>query len=270
MTVTRTQTPPRNGSLPLALAAEVLAFEWTKLRSVRSTQLTVLISAVVTLGITAIVGATLSTARAGGPLDPLVSSFLGYAEYAALPVTVLGVLVFTSEYSTGLIRTTFVAVPRRWTVLAAKAAVTGGAALVVGEVLAFGCFWLTQALIARGGHPGLSLADPRVPGAVVIAGYCLAACAMLGVGIGAIIRHTAGAIATAIGVIYLLAVLCLILPAPWDTRLGRFTLPFAAYQAVSARPQPGLLSPAWSVLVLIGWPAVVLLVAALVITRRDA
>jgi ABC-2 type transport system permease protein len=267
--VTATRTPPRAGPPRPARATEVLAFEWTKLWSVRSTQWTVLISAVATLGITAIVGVTLGTARAGGPLDPLVSSFLGYAEYAVLPVTVLGVLVFTSEYSTGLIRITFVAVPRRWTVLAAKAAVTGGAALVIGEVLAFACFWLTQALIARGGHPGMSLADPRVPGAVVTAGYCLAACALLGVGIGAIVRHTAGAIAAAIGVIYLLAVLCLILPAPWDSRLGRFTLPFAAYQAVSAHPQHGLLSPTWSVLVLIGWPAVVLLAAALVITRRD-
>jgi hypothetical protein len=74
----------------------------------------------------------------------------------------------------------------------------------------------------------------------------------------------------AITVIYLLAVLCLVLPSPWNIRLGRFTLPFAAYQLVTLHPQPGLLSPGLSMLVLIGWPAAVLLAATLVITRRDA
>ena len=71
-------------------------------------------------------------------------------------------------------------------------------------------------------------------------------------------------------VIYLLAVLCLVLPSPWNVRLGRFTLPFAAYQLITAHPQPGLLSPGLSMLVLIGWPAAALLAATLVITRRDA
>ena len=278
MTTQQTQTltlnPPegRNGPSWPARAREVLAFEWTKLRSTRATRWTVLISAIVTLAITAIVAGTVGHAPAGpagSPLDPQVTSFLGFAEYTVLPLTILAVLTFTSEYSTGMIRTTFVAVPRRWAVLAAKAAVAGTAGLIVGEVLAFACFWLTQALLAGGRHPGRSLADPGVPGAILAAGLALGVCAVVGVGLGAIIRHTAGAIAAAVGLIYLLAVLCLILPAPWDTRLGRFTLPFAAYQAISVHPQPGLLSPAWSVLVLIGWPAAVLLVAALVITRRD-
>jgi len=102
------------------------------------------------------------------------------------------------------------------------------------------------------------------------AGLVLAACAVVGVGVGAVIRHTAGAIAAAVTVIYLLAVLSLVLPSPWKDRLGRFTLPFAAYQLVTGHPQPGLLSPGLSMLVLIGWPAAALLAAALVITRRDA
>jgi len=73
----------------------------------------------------------------------------------------------------------------------------------------------------------------------------------------------------AVIVIYLLAVLCLALPAPWNTRLGRFTLPFAAYQAVTLHPRAGLLSPGLSILVLVAWPAVTLLVAGAVIVRRD-
>ena len=197
-----------------AQALDVVAFEWTKLRSVRSNRWTLLISVLVTLAITTVVAESLASMPARhSPVDPLVGSFAGYAEYTVLPVTVLSVLVFTSEYASGLIRTTFAAVPRRRAVLAAKAGVTGLAALAVGELLAFACFFLTQAILS--GHGGLSVAQPGVPGAVLAAGLALAACAVVGVAAGAIIRHTAGAIAAAITVVYLLAGLCLLLPPPW-------------------------------------------------------
>jgi ABC-2 type transport system permease protein len=256
----------------LARARDVLAFEWTKLRSIRSNYWTLLIAGVVTLAVTAIAAQAIASAPApppGGPMDPLTSSFLGYGEYTVLPVTVLSVLTFTSEYASGLIRTTFTAVPRRRAVLTAKAAVTGAAALIAGELLALACFLLTQAILS-GRHRGLALSHPGALRAVLAAGFVLAACAVVGVGIGAAIRHTAGAIAAAVTVIYLLAVLCLVLPSPWKLRLGRFTLPFAAYQLVTVHPQPGLLSPGPSTLVLLGWPAAALLAAAVVITRRDA
>ena len=103
------------------------------------------------------------------PVDPLTASFLGYRRVHRAAGHRAERAVFTSEYASGLIRTTFTAVPRRGTVLAAKAAVTGAAALVVGEVLAFACFLLTQA-IASGRHGGLSLSHPGVPGAVLAAG----------------------------------------------------------------------------------------------------
>jgi hypothetical protein len=255
----------------LARALDALAFEWTKLRSVRSNYWTLLIAATVTLGLTGIVAKGFASAPANGqpnPIDPLASSFLAYAEYTGIPVTVLSTLVFTSEYGSGLIRSTFTAIPKRWTVLAAKAAVTGGAALVIGEVLAFVCFLLTQAILS--GHAqSLSLADTGVLGSVLAAGFLLAVCALIAVGIGAIVRHTAGGIAASLAVVFLIGALCLALPAPWNTRIGKFTLPFAGYQTLVLHPQPGLLSPALSLLVLIAWPAVILLVAAVVITRRD-
>lgn len=243
----------------LARAHDVLAFEWTKLRSVRSNYWTLLIAAAATLGVTAIVAqsfASTPVSRHGAAADPLASSFLGYAEDTVLPLTVLGVLVFTSEYATGLIATTFTAVPRR------------PAALAAGELLAFACFFLTQAILSTH-HRGLSLSHPGVPGAVLAAGGVLAACVLVGVGLGAIIRHTAGAIAATVAVIYLLAVFCLILPSPWSTRIGRFTVPFAAYQTVASHPLAGLLSPALSMLVIIAWPAATLTAAAIVISRRD-
>lgn len=256
----------------LVRARDVLASEWTKLRSLRSNRWTLSIAAAVTLGLTAIVAESFAAAPATGrnaaPVDALAGSFLAYAEYMVLPVTVLSVLVFTSEYASGLIRTTFTAVPRRRAVLAAKAAVAGLTALAAGELLAFACFFLTQAILS-GHHRGLSLAHPGAARAVLAAGFVLAACVLVGVGAGAIFRHTAGAIAAALTVVYLLAVLCLVLPAPWSTRLGKFTMPFAAYQEVALHPRPDLLSPGLSLLVLLAWPAAALLAAAAVLTRRD-
>jgi ABC-type transport system involved in multi-copper enzyme maturation permease subunit len=256
----------------LVRALDVLAFEWTKLRSVRSNYITLIIAATATIGSTAIVAHTVGSAPAspqGGTLTALTVSFLGYAEYGVIPVSVLAVLQFTSEYTTGLISTTFCAVPRRWAVLAGKAAVAGGAALVAGEVLGFACFFLSQAMLS-GRHRGVSLAQPGVPGAVLAGGFLLCACALTALGLGAIIRRTPGAIAATLAVIYGLAAFCLALPSPWKDGIGKFTMPFAAWQVLATHPQPGLLSPALSMLVLIGWPAAALLAAALVITRRDA
>lgn len=266
-------TPPRiaatGRAVPsrLARARDVLGFEWTKLRSVRSNYVTLLIAAMATIGSTAVVAHTFASSPAappGGTITPLTVSFLGYAEYAVIPVSVLAVLQFTSEYTTGLIRTTFSAVPRRRAVLAGKAAVTGGAALVAGEVLAFSCFFLTQALLS-GRHRGVSLTQPGVTGAVLAGGFVLCACALTAVSLGAIIRHTPAAITAILAAIYGLAALCLVLPPPWRDDFGRFTMPFAAYEILSMHRQPGL-----SMLVIAGWPAAALLAAALVITRRDA
>jgi hypothetical protein len=243
MTAVQTRAAQAPKPSPAARAHDVLAFEWTKLRSVRSTSITLLIAAVVTIGATGIVAhAVASTPKPPpGGFSALSVSFLAYAEYTVIPVSVLAVLQFTSEYSSGLIRTTFAAVPQRWTVLAGKAAVVGAAALVIGEVLAFGCF-----------------------------AFVLCACALTALGLAAIVRHTAGAITAALGVIYLVAGLCFFLPSPWQADIGRFTLAFAASQVTALHPQAGLFSPGGSMLVLVAWPAGTLLVAGLVITRRDA
>jgi ABC-2 type transport system permease protein len=255
-----------------ARARDVLAFEWIKLRSVRSNYVTLLIAAIATIGSTAVVAHGLASTPAlppGAPITALTASFLGYGEYAVLPISVLAVLQFTSEYTTGLIRTTFAAVPRRWAVLTGKAAVSAAAALIFGEVLAFTCFFLTQAILS-GRHRGVSLASSGVPGAVMAAGFVLCACTLTALGLGAIIRHTAGAIVATIAAIYLVAAVCLAFPSPWKDEIGRFTMPFAASEVVALHPQAGLLSPAASILVLIAWPAAALLAAGLVITRRDA
>ena len=143
-----------------------------------------------------------------------------------------------------------------------------GVTLVAGELVAFACFALVQAVLS-GRHLSVSLSHPGVPGAVLATGLLLFVVATMGVGLGAIVRHTAGGIAALVGLIFLPAILAL-LPAPWGGRVGRFTLLEAAHQVTALHPATNLFAPALSLLVLLAWPAFTLLVAALLITRRDA
>jgi ABC-type transport system involved in multi-copper enzyme maturation permease subunit len=255
-------------AVPLAIRArDVLTSEWTKLRSTRSTYWTLLVAVATPIGLSALVAVTLANAPGrGAPLDPLLPGLISQ-EYAVLAVGVLGVLAFSTEYSTGLIRITFAAVPRRRAVLAAKAAVIGALTLVAGEVVAFACFALVQAVLS-GHRQGVSLSHPGVPGAVLADGLLLFVVATMGLGLGAIVRHTAGGIAALVGLIFLPAIVGL-LPAPWGGRIGRFTLLDAAQQVTALHPATNLFAPALSLLVLLAWPALTLLAAALLITRRD-
>ena len=143
-----------------------------------------------------------------------------------------------------------------------------GLTLAVGEAVAFASFGLDQAILASHGQ-GVSLGHPGVPGAVLSAGLLLCVCALLGLALGAIIRHTAGGIAATIAVILVPGIAAL-LPSPWDGRIGRFTLLEAAQQVSALHPAADLFSPGRSLLVLLAWPAAGLAAAALLITRRDA
>jgi hypothetical protein len=259
---------PAAGGLA-ARARDVLLSEWIKLRSVRSTYWALIVAAVVSVAGSALAAFPAGTAGKGAPLpDPVAFSFVGWAEYPVLAVGILGVLTFTSECATGQIRTTFTAVPRRLAVLAAKTVVVAALALVFGELLAVASFSLTQAILSRHGR-GVALSHPGVPGAVLAAGFVLVVVAVTGIGLGAAIRHTAGAIAV-LPVVFYLPLALLSLPAPWSHRIDRFTLPVAAYQVVALHPAANLLAPALSMLVLIAWPAIILAIAAILITRRAA
>jgi len=254
-------------SLPVR-ARDLLASEWTKFRSVRSTYWSLLVAVVTPVAVSAVVAFAFTSARnQGPPPDPLLPEVISL-EYAVIAVSVMGVLAFSAEYSTGLIRVTFSAAPRRRAVLAAKAVVLAVVTLAAGELVAFVSFWLVQAILAGHGQ-GVSLGYPGVAGAVLSAGLLLCVCALLGLALGAIVRHTAGGIAATVAVILVPGILAL-LPAPWNGRLGRFTLLDAARQVSALHPAADLLSPGWSLLVLLAWPAVALAVAAVLITRRDA
>lgn len=241
----------------------VFRSEWTKFRSLRSTYATLLIAAVTALGGSGVLAVSQAHSPQPDPFNPVAGIFLGWVLYPVLAIGILGVLTLTAEYSTGQIRLTFSAVPRRVTVLAAKAAVAGLAGLVLGEVLAFGALGLTLAFGVK--DVSLSAASTHV----LAGGTSLCAVALLGLGLGAIVRHTAGAIVALPAILYL-PLIAFTVPSPWNDRIGRFTLLSGVYQLVTTHPSSHLFSPAWSVLVLIAWPAAALIAAAVVLTRRDA
>lgn len=246
---------------------DAVTSEWTKLRTVRSTWWILLITVVTALGGSVIVALS-AASGAGAPFDPVVGTFIAWVEYPVLGLGVLGALAITNEYASGQIRTTFTALPQRLTVLAAKAAALGGLVLVVSELLAFCSFAITD-LVLTASHRAVGIGHPGVLRAVACAGLTMVGIALLGLGLGVIIRHTAGAIIAVPAVLYLPLVL-LAVPTSWGPHLGRFGMLAAAYQLVSPAPHATLLPLAFALLVLLAWPAVILAAAAFAVTRRDA
>jgi ABC-2 type transport system permease protein len=184
-----------------------VAAEWVKLRSLRSTYLTMLcaIGLGLALGIldTSSVAhhwATMSAADRAH-FDPVGDSFTGLV-FAQLAFGVLGVLTISTEYGTGMIRATLTATPRRGTVFTAKAVVLGAVTLALGELFAFTCFLAGQATLAGAGLD-VGLTDPGVLRAVASAGLYLCVVALVGYGLGALLRHTAGAVAAMFAAIFL-------------------------------------------------------------------
>ena len=191
-TLDRAATPSRTeGRYGFRTVAKM---EWLKLRSVRSTWWTLLVFAAGMVGLAIPIlihqhWATMSAADRAS-FDPTNDSFAGLA-IGQLALGVLGVLAVTSEFSSGMIRATFAAAPRRPLVLAAKAAIIAGVALVAGEILAFVAFGVGE-VVLKNPAPHASLGQPGVLRAVLMAGAYPALIALIGLGLGALIRHTAG------------------------------------------------------------------------------
>jgi ABC-2 type transport system permease protein len=257
-----------------SLLPAVMRSEWTKLRSVRST----LWSLFATFGITVGFGALFCFAfisrydqlslKERLTFDPTAQSLRGLF-LAQIAIGVLGVLIMTSEYATGLIRTTLTAVPQRRAVLGAKAAVFGAVALIVSMISVFVAFFVGQAVLT-GKHLGVSLGDPSVLRAVLGAGTYLTIIGLLGLAIGAILRRTAGAIATLFGVVLVLPLLAQALPSPWNDDITKFLPSGLGAALFSVRPDSARLSPGVALIVAVVWLVVSLTVATTLISRRDA
>jgi ABC-type transport system involved in multi-copper enzyme maturation permease subunit len=266
-----TASAPATGQ---ALLPAVMRSELTKLRSVRST----IWSLIATFGITVGFGALLCWAfinrydqlnlRERLTFDPTQHSLRGLF-LAQLAIGVLGVLVMTSEYSTGLIRTSLTAVPQRRTVLAAKTIAFGAVACIVSVASVFVAFLVGQAILGSR-HLGVGLGDPHVLRAVVGAGAYLSFVGLLGVALGTILRRTAGAIATLFAVVLVIPLLAQALPSPWDSDISK-VLPSRLGEALfSVRPDSDLLGPWTALIVMAIWLAATFTLATVFIVRRDA
>lgn len=252
---------------------ELLHAEWIKLRSVRSTYLSLAAAAVLVLvtaysvaGSTSHDWPTMSRA-ARAEFDPVSAPLFG-AVFAQLVIGVVAVLAVTSEYGTGLIRTTFALTPQRRKVLIAKVLVTAALALAAGTAILGLSFGLSQAMMADG-RGGVSLSDHGVFRGVAYAVLYLILITILATSLGAITRATAGGIAVLFTLVFLIPEVLDHLPQTTRHDLMRFGLQRAATSAVSLRPQVDTFSPTISILVCAAYAAIALGIALFLIGRRD-
>ena len=252
--------------------AKVVHSEWTKLRSQPSTAWSLLSAVALIVGF----GVLYSLVRVTRPprtaadmasFDPTAISLAG-VQLAQIAVAVLGVLLITSEYATGMIRTSMVAVPRRLPVLWGKAIVFVLTAPVLFVPAVFVTFLVSQSLLSRE-QLDTSLDQPGVARAVLGSALYLIAVGLLGLGLGALLRNTAGAIASLFGVLFGLQLVVGFLPATLADRIARY-LPTPAGVAVSnVRPDPASLGPWAGFGLFCLYTAIVLGLAAWLLRRRD-
>jgi ABC-2 type transport system permease protein len=250
----------------------VVQMEWRKLRTVRSTWYLVAVFAAAMIGLAMLVlsGANYGqlSAASRASFDPTSSSLLGLVLGQFLLGT-LGVLAITTEFSAGMIRATFAAAPSRPLVLAAKAAVLGTVTLAAGEVSVFAAFLAGQAAL-KAPAPHATLGQPGVLRAVLMAGAYPALIALIGLGIGALVRHTAGAICALVGVVFVLPLLFSALSPSIQNTVLKFLPDTMRNSLTSVKPITHTLSPGVTLLLLCGYAMVALAAGAWALARRDA
>jgi hypothetical protein len=280
-TTTATDRPTRpTATSAVARFRDLLAAEWIKLWSLRSTWGSLALIMLAMVGFSA--WASLAdyrnwpyySAAQRTLLDPLRDAFPQQSQmFVVLAAASIGVIAIAGEYGTGLIRTTFAAVPARHAVASAKIIVVTGVMSLLGVVGALSAFAVSQWILS-GRHADVALGDPGVPRAIAASALLAPLCALIGLGLGAVIRHTAPAIVTAVTVL-------LLLPTAFDERRGwtalvRHAMPVPAW----ARLIETLEAPAWAVskhpatvggswTTYAAWSAIAALVTVLAVHRRD-
>jgi ABC-2 type transport system permease protein len=252
--------------------AGALRSEFTKIRSVRSTYWTLLAMFVVVVGF----GALASTGAAHGPhgpyFDPTRQSLAGLY-VGQLIIGVLGVLVISSEYSTGMIRTTLTTNPHRGVMIAAKGVVFTVVALVTSLVTSFVAFFVGQALMSSD-HISTTIGSPNVLRAVIGGALFLTACGVLAFGLGLLIRHTAGGIGAVTGLLFVVTILVNFLPQSWQNHVDKWVPALAGGQLWMTGPQPPgntpMFGPWTSFAILCGYAAIAVAAGVILFLKRDA
>jgi ABC-2 type transport system permease protein len=251
--------------------------EWTKLRTLPGTFWLVLAIAVLTVAVGAAASASVSCAAADCNQDPAKVSLTG-VEFGQAVVAILAVLAISGEYSTGMIRVTFAAMPRRTAVFAAKAALVSALTLLAGVVAVLGSVLIGRLIMpgkgftAAHGYAPLSLADGSVARATVGSALYLALIALLSLGIATMVRESAAAIGTVLGLLYLSPIIVQAVSDPrWHDRLERYAPMNAGLAIQATRNLSGLPIGPWEGLgVLAAWAAAALLGGGMVLRLRDA
>jgi ABC-type transport system involved in multi-copper enzyme maturation permease subunit len=256
----------------------VAVSEWTKLRTLRSTRYALFAGVAMTIGfavIPALVNAsrwsTMSAADRAG-FHPLETSLIGVT-IAQLAIGVLGVLIISGEYSTGMIRSTFAAVPKRLPVLWGKAGVFGLVTLVLALPSTVIAFFAAQAILkghSLNGHDiALSFSDPGVARAVIGGALYLTLVGLFGLGLGALLRNTAAGISAFAAILFVVPPLMGVLPASWNNAISPY-LPSNAGTAIMQTGNPAHTLAPWTGLgVFAAYTAVAIAVAAIQLRRRD-
>jgi ABC-type transport system involved in multi-copper enzyme maturation permease subunit len=258
--------------------ARVALSEWTKLRTLRSTRYALLAGVAMTIGF-AIIPALVNANRWSSmsfidkaSFRPLETSLIGVT-VAQLAIGVLGVMLISGEYSTGMIRSTFAAVPKRLPVLWGKAGVFALVTFVLALPSTLIAFFAAQAILkghSFNGHDiALSFSDPGVSRAVIGGALYLTLIGLFGLGLGAILRSTAGGISAFAGILFVIPPLMNVLPASWSNAISPY-LPSNAGQAIMQSGSPAHTLAPWTGLgVFAAYTAVLVAIAAIQLRRRD-
>ncbi|MHB1931296.1 MAG: ABC transporter permease [Acidimicrobiales bacterium] len=207
-----------------ATIVDAVASEWIKLRSLRSTWITLAVAVLLGVGLGVLISHLAANAYQKHNFtqiwDPAEIS-LAALGIAQLAVAVLGALAITGEYSSGMVRTSLTAVPRRGRLLAAKAAVLTALCLVAGEIIGFAAFFLGQLAIGSAA-PQATIGAPHVLRAVIGAGLYLGVIGLLACGVGFLVRSTAAAVAAMVALVFVLPAILSALPPSWSNVIGKY------------------------------------------------
>jgi ABC-2 type transport system permease protein len=284
LTTTVDRAPGRADTAALSFGG-VLRSEWIKLRSLRSTIWSYVILVALALGMALVM--SLSFVSGGGPAgemdataltsdtqaDLLVQASTFGAYFGQLVVAVLGVLVITGEYSTGMIRSTLAAVPTRLPALAAKAVVLFVVTFVMATISAVGAFFVASAVFADSGIAA-NLFDSGVFLPMLGSALYLGLVALFALGVGTMLRSSAGGIATVVGVLLVLPLVLQMIPAEWVQDVLPYVLSTAGVGLFSDTTGAGAVAeatPFWeNLLIVLAWVGASIAGATVLLKRRDA
>jgi len=259
-------------------AVGLLRAEWTKIRTVQSTVWSLVAFVVVAVGFSTLISAVVSNNwnkpgnhpnHATLITDPTQLIFGAGFGIGQLAICVLGVIIITSEYSTGAIRSSLLAVPRRLPMLAAKALVWTLIDLLASAITVFAVFFITTAILRS--HVSISLSGPGVTKAVLGAILYLTVLGLFALAVGGLIRHTAGAIAAVIAIVIVIPPLVGLIPGTIANHVHGYLPTVAGVLVSQTSQQPADVLSGWQGFgVFCAWTVVLLTASAWLLMKRDA